>query len=254
VAVHIRRMLTDLLGQGIEAVVIDHQSTDETLAICQEFLGKGLLSIRHLNWEGCFSLTEQLQAKASISDEYSHEWIIHIDADECLQSPHEGETLIEGISRHAANGYDVINFEEFVFLPVSQESVETETSAINSLHYYLYAPKGGESRLMRAWRNSKRVSNVASAGHLLSGEPYRLAPERFILRHYMVLSQQHAQVKYVERQYKAEELERGWHANRRNLKPALLRMPDKAKLKKLPNWKAREFDRSQPMDKHFWAW
>ena len=38
---HIGRALENYIGQGIDVVVVDHSSTDETVRVCTNFLNKG---------------------------------------------------------------------------------------------------------------------------------------------------------------------------------------------------------------------
>ena len=134
-SLHIRRSLSDLVHQGIEVAVIDHESTDGTFEICEEFAGTGLLSIDRLKWGGVYDQTAQLKAKARIVEKLRHDWIIYTDADEWLQSPVEGETLLEGLDRITENGFNVINFEEFVFLPHHGPRVGLESYEKNILTF-----------------------------------------------------------------------------------------------------------------------
>ena len=98
--------------------MIDNDSSDETVAVCRQYLGKGVLFMERVAWTGFFDLSAQLEAKREVAARLDHDWLIHVDADEWLQSPNEGETLLDGIKRVSAQGYNAINFDEFVFLPV----------------------------------------------------------------------------------------------------------------------------------------
>jgi len=249
---HIQRILSDLLHQGIEVAVIDHESTDGTFEICEDFVGKGLISIDRLKWTGVYDLTAQLKAKARIVETLRHDWIIHTDADEWLQSPVEGETLLEGLDRITENGFNVINFEEFVFLPQHGRRVSLESYTKDILNYYFFAPR--KQRLMRAWKRSAGFQNIESGGHTLSGKAVKIAPEVFILRHYIALSYEQVVQKYVGRVFSERDLEKNWHGNRLDLSAEALVLPAPDKLKKLPRWDSINFDRSEPMKKHYWSW
>ena len=251
-AVHITRALTAYINQQIDVVVIDNTSTDETISKCKKFLGRGLLDIKVLPWQGSFDLSAQLAAKEAVIQNLSHDWVIHADADEWLQSPVVDEPLIDGIARIAAAGYNVINFEEFVFLPDANYR-ETESEYQKCfLHYYFFAPR--PCRLMRAWQRSSMLRNTHSGGHTLSGDTIRLCPENFILRHYPVLSFNHAVAKYTTRRYAAEDRAKGWHGNRLQLSAERLKLPSPDHLKRLSHWRSREFDRSSPAVRHYWEW
>ncbi|RLA47154.1 MAG: glycosyltransferase family 2 protein, partial [Gammaproteobacteria bacterium] len=214
-ALHIRRAIKSFVRLGIEVVIIDHESTDGTLEICKEYLGDGVLTIEQLAWDGVFDLSAQLDAKACIARDLPHDWIIHADADEWFLSPVSGESLREGINRIDRQGYNVINFEEFVFLPNPDESGISPDYEKKILYYYYFAPR--QKRLMRAWKRKCEFNNRSTGGHQLIGAGLKVAPEAFILRHYITLSQQHAYKKYVGRVFSDADLQRGWHGNRLNI-------------------------------------
>jgi glycosyltransferase involved in cell wall biosynthesis len=249
---HLRRAIRSFVDSGIDVVIIDHASTDGTLEICKEYLGNGILSIEHLEWRGVFDLSEQLDFKAQIIGELPHDWIIHSDADEWLQSPVEGESLLEGIIRVDGLGYNAINFDEFVFLPDPDESDIFPDYEKKFLYYYYFAPQ--QKRLMRAWKKNCGFSNNAAGGHKLGGIGLNLAPHAFILRHYIALSQAHALKKYLGREFSDRDLKKGWHNNRVEINEENLKLPGTVGLKQLSRWVAVDFDRSDPKNKHYWEW
>lgn len=248
---HIRRALDDLVGQGIDVAVIDHASTDRTREICLSFLGRGLVALENLDWDGTYDQTLQLSAKMALVDRLDHDWVIHADADEWMHTRIPGETLLDGIRRMDTD-YNAINFEEFVFLPPPDAIADSADCKHNLLDYYFFAPCA--NRLMRAWKRCARLSNVNSGGHILAGDEIRLAPENFVLRHYIVLSQEQAIAKYAQRVFAPADLQRGWHGNRLGLVPERLRLPKSEVLQRLPAWDSVELDRAQPKTRHFWDW
>jgi glycosyltransferase involved in cell wall biosynthesis len=248
---HLARLLADFTGQGIDVVVIDNGSSDGSASVAQGFLGRGVLAIERLPWTGRFDLTAQLEKKREIIAGLDHDWVIHADADEWLHSPVAGESLIAGIARLSSQGFNVINFEEFVFLPAAGAPEPADPCARNLLTYYYFAP--APRRLMRAWRRDANLSNAAKGGHTLVGGPIRLAPENFVLRHYMVRSQQHALDKYEARAFADGDLAKGWHRTRRGL-AGRLQLPGRAQLKSLAAWDDNDWDRSDPKPTHFWGW
>jgi glycosyltransferase involved in cell wall biosynthesis len=249
--VHIERAIGDFVSQGIDVAIIDHGSTDATAQICRDHLGRGVVTVQRLAWHGDFDLTAQLSAKRDVISRLDHDWVVHADADEWLHSPRPGESLLAGVERTAAAGYDAVNFEEFVFLPAPDAGDIRRDYARRSLHYYFFAPQ--PVRLMRAWSRRRQVSNLTSGGHLLEGA-VALSPEAFVLRHYIVLSQDHALAKYSARTFAPGDLRKGWHANRLGLDAARLRLPDIASLHELAAWDSKDFDRSRPLPVHFWDW
>ena len=236
---HLHRLLTDYISQGIDVIIIDNCSTDRSIEICNKFIGNGLLGIYSLPWNGEFNLSAQLRTKETIINELTHDWVIHADADEWLQSPLEGERLIEGIQRADQAGYNAINFEEFVFLPdMKQETLQPDYEK-NLLNYYWF--HHSTNRLMRAFKPADRLDFVTAAGHCLTGN-VNLFPENFILRHYIVLSYAHAVYKYSSRCFAREDLIKGWHFNRLNLSSEKLILPKKYKLNRLSHWRSKKYN------------
>jgi glycosyltransferase involved in cell wall biosynthesis len=250
-APHMERALRDFTEQGIEVVVIDHGCTDGTVDICRRFLGRGLLRIESLPFSGVYDQTGQLEAKAAVIASAPHRWVIHADADEWMHTSRAGETLLQGIARLDRAGHTVINFEEFVFLPAPGDPVPADCKRA-MLGYYFFAPQ--PHRLMRAWRRDAGLTNVSTGGHMLGGGHVDIATEQFVLRHYIVLSQQHAIDKYATRRFSQRDLDRGWHGNRLNLSPERLALPQPSQLKRLPRWDSVELDRSDPLRYHYWDW
>jgi len=174
----------------------------------------------------------------------------HLDADEMMHSYRENESLIEALSRLDAAGWNAVNFDEYVFLPVDGEYPPELGDFPPLAHYYFFEPR--PLRLMRAWCKAKGFSLLKDGGHSLAGSDIRLAREHLCLRHYIVRSQAHAFVKYVTRKFAAEELARGWHDPRPNHTASSFRFPPTSALKRLARVQDRKFDRSDPWHMHYW--
>ena len=95
---------------------------------------------------------------------------------------------------------------------------------------------------------------MAHGGHLLSGEPFKLAPESFALRHYMFRDQAHAYRKYAERAFRPEEIHRGWHDNRVGKPVASFAFPAASDLDRLVLPDDRPLSRARPRGTHYWHW
>lgn len=149
-AVHIERCLTDLIASGCDVILIDNGSIDETVDRAERFIGRGLLRIEHLPWDGRFSLSAQLWAKKSVIQNSTHDWIVHADADEWLVSPTPGQSLGEAISIAHSAGDNVVNFHECVFIPKAGEDFSQAHYSTQMRDYYFFQPK--YPRLNRAWR------------------------------------------------------------------------------------------------------
>jgi glycosyltransferase involved in cell wall biosynthesis len=249
---HIRRCLTDLISSGCEVHLIDNGSTDGTREIAESYLGKGLLAIDDLPWEGSFSLTNQLDLKRTIADDSGHDWILHCDADEWLVSPSEGQSLVDGLTDADEAGFNCVNFHEIVFMPLPGESFEHEDYAKQMTTYYFFQPS--YPRLNRAWRRDSGLDNSQSGGHHLSGGRMKRFQRDFFLRHYIVLSQEHARRKYVGRCFSNVDRVKGWHGNRVTITEENLTFKHAPPLRRLSDPSSCEFDFSQPVRQHFWEW
>lgn len=129
-----------------------------------------------------------------------------------MQSYVPDEFLASAIARLDQQGYNVINFDEFAFLPVNGDYVPDINGMQPLKYYYFYEPRNLFH--MRVWRKASGLSNVAGAGHLIFDAELRLAPESLALRHYIFRNQAHAFEKYTKRTFAVEELERGSHNDR----------------------------------------
>jgi hypothetical protein len=248
---YLANCLRHLVRNGIRFAIIDNGSTDSSAAIYgrHEFAAS-LVDVQELPFSGVFSLEEQLRRKMMIVDAIDTDWVIHLDADEMMHSYQENESLIEALSRLDAAGWNAVNFDEYVFLPVDGEYPPELGDFPPLAHYYFFEPR--PLRLMRAWRKAKGFSLLKDGGHSLAGSDIRLAREHLCLRHYIVRSQAHAFVKYVTRKFAAEELARGWHHPRPNHTASSFRFPPTSALKRLARVQDRKFDRSDPWHMHYW--
>lgn len=201
-----------------------------------------------------FDLAALLAEVYAIARQVAPDWAVLNAPDEWLQS-REDEPLPDLFGRAAAEGANVVNFEEFVFLPPPRAVVAAEDARDVLVDYYFFAPRRG--RLMRAWRPGDGVADADGAGHHFTGSSVRVATEEGILRHYPVLSSDHARAKYLGRTYAPANLARGWHKNRLGLRPDDLDVTDASPhMRRLPSPASRDFDRSRPARAHYWdpAW
>ena len=252
-SVHIRRCLRDFIAEGIDVLLLDNDSTDDTVARAKDFLGHGLLAIERLPWQGVYALDEHLARQRSMIESVDHDWVIHAGADEWLCAPQEGTRLIDGIAAADRAGFNCINFNEFVFIPQKGHSHYHEDYSSELLSYYFFRPVP-TPRLMRAWKRTAKLDNRNSAGHLLSGPNLRLSDETFILRHYIALSSDHARAKYLSRPFSKEALAKGWHGNRVNLTAEALEIRSSDRILQLTHKDSKAFRTDLPVQKHYWQW
>jgi glycosyltransferase involved in cell wall biosynthesis len=253
-SIHIRPCLSRLISDGIDVVLIDHGSTDDSVAKARGFLGQGLISIESMPWRGVFSLRDQLQKKRELIAGTAYDWIVHVDADEWLCSHETEQTLLDGIREADAAGFNCINFNEFVFVPIAGENFLFEEYADAMSTYYFFQPT--HPRLIRAWKWSEGFDNRNSGGHTLDGIGIRLFPKDYPLRHYPVLSHEQGCQKYLARPYDPQEISKNWHGKRLRITESNLRLPNRSNpfLRELSSPLSREFDTTRPTTTHFWEW
>lgn len=252
-SLYLDRCLQHLYEQDIETCIIDNESEDDTVAIAKRFINKGVFRIETQPYEGYFDLVAQLKLKQKLATEIDADWFIHHDADEIREAPTSFKTLYEGINAVDKQGYNAINFDEFVFLPTSNEEKFEGTDYVKEMQYY-YFFEPFPNRRINAWKKlDVDVDIVSSGGHMAKFDGRKLYPENFILRHYIMLSREHAIWKYyTSRVFSKQEIkERGWHGKRATFSPDKVVFPDKTLLKKINShpiiwdysdvWKAHEF-------------
>lgn len=247
---YIERCLEHLIKQGIDVYIIDNDSEDNTRKIAEKFLGHGVIYIESFPYNGYFDLVGILQKKEWLSREIDADWFIHHDADEIREAPLPYKTLYEAICDVDKQGYNVINFDEFVFTPTdSKESFEGKDYVSEMEYYYFFEP--GTMRRMNAWKKNQSISIMESGGHSIKASNLRVFSVNFILRHYIYLSKAYAERKYaIERKFSKKEIEeRGWHGRRAVIKAGEVVIPSREILKRCGNdgiW-----DKSDPWKKHY---
>ena len=245
---YLSRCLEHLFDQGIETCVIDNGSTDRSLEIANSYLGRGVFRIEHLPFRGKFELYSQLRKKERLASEIEADWFFHQGADEIREASLPYKTLLEGIEEVDRQGYNDINFDEFVFLPTSDDESYEGTDYVNEMRYYYYfAP--WPLRQVNLWKKMEASINLTdSAGHRVSYDGQKIFPEPFILRHYILLSKAHALEKYGKRIHSEDGIRRGWHGARLHFSENKLNFPKRERLKKVAN--DNVWDRSEPWKEH----
>jgi glycosyltransferase involved in cell wall biosynthesis len=248
-AEYLRRCLEHLIQQGVYVCLIDNDSTDGSLAIAEAFFGKGVIGIERLPYKGYFDLVEQLQCKERLSREVEADWFIHVDADE-IREPHAPfATLRDGIIEVDRQGYNAINFDEFVFLPTSDAESFEGTDYVRMMKYYYFFMPNNLHRV-NAWKSAcGPVDLTSTGGHQVDFEGRMIYPENFVLRHYIGLSARHLINKYTSKRIysRAEIDERRWHGARARFSEDKLRLSSIHSLKCISGL---GWDKSDPWLRH----
>lgn len=249
-ALYLRHCLDNLVSQGMDVVVLDNDSTDESVEIARERLGAGVLDIVRHPYPGYYDWEGILRHKTELCLKYDADWFMHCDADEIRQPPARYRTIAEGVQEAQQQGFNAINFDEFVFLPTSaQERYEGTDYPALMRQYYFFEPR--PLRRVNLWKSDAGpVDIVTSAGHRADFAGRRVFPTSFTMRHYIALSLEHAVSKYTRhRVYSEDEIRsRGWHRSRINLDAGQLQLPTAEQMHTLAG--DGSFDRSRPLREH----
>ena len=250
---YLKILLPHLANQNIDVAIIDNDSTDGSYKLYEKHKGKPIVMVENLPFRGSFSLSEQLERKNILCKSLDHDWIIHHDADEIMEHYKPNLTLRDAIEEADKSGYNVLNFDEFVFLPEPNRDYSLDNYHTDLLRYYFFQPT--ENRLNRAWKRLFGLNNTASGGHKLQGDKLAVFPENHILRHYIVLNQNRAFEKYLNRDFDSIDLSKNWHGNRRNFTKDNLTLPCEGEfLHYLKKYDSKAFCKVKPLTKHFWEW
>jgi len=256
---YLENCLSHLISNGVDYALIDNGIGDEGRALlAKPSIRRHLIHYAELPYRDRFELKAQLDKKEEVVDAIKTDWCVHLDVDEIMHSYRESETLERAIARLDAAGWTVIDFNEFVFLPVLHD-YEMGIAGVQPMrHYYLFEPT--TPRLMRARKKSSGLStvpsdgNMGAGGHVLFGDGLKLAPESFALRHYIFRNQDHAFEKYAGRRFSEAEVQCGWHINRIGVDRAAFTLPPPHRLLALEDPRSRSLDRSKPETTHYWHW
>lgn len=243
--------LHHLVQNGIDFAIVDNDSTDGSLDIAHSAdFRSHLVGLKRIPYNGVFELEPLLTAKMELAESVDSDWAMNICPDEILHPNRAGLSLTTEVEFFDKSGFNVVNFDEFVFLPV----VEPWTSGLRdwpaSRHYYFFEPK--RFRQMRLWKKGLGFSMIRHGGHRLDGDNLRFAPESLVLRHYIFRDQAHAYEKFTTRHFSAQELARGWHRNRHGIPKENYAFPAPDTLKILESPESFAFNRSAPQKKHYW--
>jgi hypothetical protein len=205
-------VVADLLDQGVRVHLIDHASTDGTVAEAERLRERGSLTIERLEG-GQFSLAQIIRRKEILAAELDSDWFVNADADEFRESPWPGVGFVEALREVDRLGFNAVDFAVLNFLPVD-ESFRKGDDPRQAFRFC--EPAGAFDRLqIRCWKKQPGPLDLAStAGHEARFPGRRVFPLRFLLRHYPIRGQAHGERKVLQERlprFAADERSRGWH-------------------------------------------
>ena len=223
--------LEHLRRHGLEAYLIDNESTDRTVAIAERFRGRGLAGIETMPRRGTHALQAKLERKQELAAALDADWFMHMDPDEIRLPPRASTALARALERADGEGYNAVNFLEHVFIPTREAPNHDHPHFQKTMRWYYpfgaYVPD-----LIRAWRKQPCPVELAwAAGHQVRFPGRRVYPDSFPMRHYQFLSVPHAIRKYMFKSYDPAEVRLGWHGWRAGFRPERLALPPQAALR-----------------------
>ncbi len=235
--------------QGLQAYIIDNESTDGSLDIVKSFMGRGVIGYETFPRRGKFELRALLQRSEELHKELGADWYLHHDADQFRYAPNPYRTLAAGIRAMDDLGYNAIDFDVFDFLPTEEENDFDAPDFLKRMKYYYYFNRGSTNQV-KLWKNFGQEINLKdTGGHNLSFNDRKLAPIQFIQRHYYALGRKHAIEKYCQKQYCEAELADGWHDKRVTIRPEDICFPSQKLLKRVTN--DNIWDTSEPWSERY---
>jgi glycosyltransferase involved in cell wall biosynthesis len=214
-------VIRDLIEQGVEVHLIDHSSTDDTVAEARPFLGKGLRAIERFPEDAGapaedashYAWTRILDRKAALAQSLESDWFIHADADELRESPWQHLRLREAIELVDRMGYNAIDFAVLNFRPINDNYRRGDDLRQAFTHYE--PSRAFDAKQIKAWKKQPAKVDLSwDGGHQVAFPGLRVFPLRFLLRHYPIRTQAQGRRKVeLERRPRLlpEERARRWH-------------------------------------------
>jgi hypothetical protein len=239
-----------LLSEGVDVHVLDNWSTDGTLddliAHYGDFPGFSYEVFPAAGPPDSFMLAEILDRMDEVATSKDHEWIVHVDADEAIESPFPGLGLAESLELVGRCGYDTVDTTCVNFRPVAQDRgiSPAERVSFDTMLHWEFGDNPGYVRLIRAWkRRTEKVGIGSSGGHTVQVE-HKEFPINFILRHYPLRSREQGRSKaFGERRDRTEQdrREKGWHIQYEGIDPEFTFLWDAKTLNRWSNEAAQEW-------------
>ncbi len=182
----LEKCLQHLHAQGIETCLIDPGYTGHRIEMAQHFIDHDVFHIEHVSLDGNEEREKLFLCKQKLASKIPADWFIYHDTDEILEAPRPYINLLEGIQDADRQGYNTINFDEFIFVPTDDNAIVEEKAYFQKmLHYYFFKPE--KRYLLRAWKKTVYPIGLCQHGeHSAMFPDQKLLPVSFRLRHYIL--------------------------------------------------------------------
>lgn len=259
--------------QGVEVVIMDNESTDNTRDIAEQYRGDPVIAIKRIPRNDCFEWGRVLAAKEHLAQSLACDWVMHADADEIRLPPPGYGRLRDAIVDVDRRGYNAINFMEYTFVPVEEAPDHDHERFQETMQwYYPFLPKWPNRlnlwkkqpagirtlawRMRLSWRRKEILSPVydlrSSGGHKVHFPGINACPDDFVMKHYLVLSRQHAYEKYTAKDFAKDEVRKGFHGWRAAGRSVQYRLPSAGDLRVCDG--RTPLDPATPLTSHFPEW
>jgi hypothetical protein len=214
-----------LISEGVDVYLLDHRSTDDTVAAATPWLGRGLVRIERFPDESGPGYDERngdvmvwrdiLRRVEQVSGEVQADWYLFVNADEFREAPWPGVTLADALREVDELGFNAVNFELVNFRPTPPDSFVPGSDVREALRFY-EEPGPYDLLQVKAWKAQPAgpVNLNQHGGHDVLFEGKRVFPVPFVLRHYPIRSAEHGRRKVIAERlgrFAAEERAGGWH-------------------------------------------
>ena len=108
----VTEVIESLLSQGLELVVLDNGSTDNTFQICEKFLGKGILQLKQFKTSTFISQHDVLhRILFHMALAEKPDWLLRSDSDEFFESGLPNKNLKDAIEHVVSKEFNLIQFK-----------------------------------------------------------------------------------------------------------------------------------------------
>ncbi len=144
-----------LRDQGVDVYLIDNESTDDTVALAERYLGAGVIGIESMPRAGASDLQARLKRKEELAQRLDADWLMHVDADEFHVVPAPRRSLAQAFAEADEGGFNAVNFIEYTFIPTREHPDHDHPQFAQTMrHYYPFLPSFPHR--LNAWKRQEQ--------------------------------------------------------------------------------------------------